>query len=337
MRLARHAAAPAAVVCALLLAGCEAGYYTQLLRGQYDLLSRRESMEALIARPDTDAALKERLSRALAARQFASEKLLLPDNGSYRKYADVDRPYVLWNVFAAPEFSLRGHEWCYLFLGCLSYRGYYDEAAAQEQAGKLRGQGLETYVGGVPAYSTLGFFDDPLLNTISGDEAAVAGTIFHELAHQVKFVKGDTAFNESFATFVEQQGLRQYLAGRPELLQASEQRRELQGKFIEVTLSARKRLEVLYASKLPEAEMRSRKRSELEALRAEWAKLGVPLSGEVNNARLLPFGLYFEWVPAFAALHASVGGDWAKFYKEVDALADLDFDDRQAALSSRTK
>ena len=136
---------------ALALGGCEASYYAQLLRGQYDLLSRRESMQALIDAPATEPALKAKLTRALEARRFASDTLALPDNGSYKKYADVGRPYVLWNVFAAPELSLTPHEWCYLFLGCLSYRGYYDEAAAKAAADALHAQGLDTYVGGVPA------------------------------------------------------------------------------------------------------------------------------------------------------------------------------------------
>ena len=335
-----------ALLVAAALAGCEAGYYTQLLRGQYDLLSRRESMQALIASPDTDPALREKLVRALQAREFASRELRLPDNGSYTKYVALHRPYVVWNVFAAPALSLTGHEWCYLFLGCLSYRGYYDEAAANEQAAQLRGEGLETYVGGVPAYSTLGWFDDPLLSTIGEDEAVVAGTIFHELAHQVKFVKGDTAFNESFATFVEQEGLRQYLVDRPQLAQAAERRRELQNQFVGLILATRTRLEAVYASGAPDEEKRRRKQAEFETLRADYAKLraswgqdyyGAFMSGELNNARLLPFGLYFEWVPAFAALFEQSGRNWQAFYKAVDALAGLAFDERQQALRHQVR
>ena len=199
----------AVVALTALLSGCQVGYYAHLLRGELDLLSRRQSIEGLLAAPQTDAALKPRLALALEARRFASRELRLPDNGSYTQYADLGRPYALWNVYASPEFALAGHEWCYPLLGCMEYRGFYDRERAEAEATRLRGQGLDVAVAGVPAYSTLGWFDDPVLNTLlRGPDDWLAGTVFHELAHQQLFAKGDTSFNESFASFVEEEGLR---------------------------------------------------------------------------------------------------------------------------------
>ena len=242
-----------------LLPGC---YYGHLARGQLDLLSKRVPIAEVLADPATDAALRRKLERALDARAFASRELGLPDNASYTSYADLGRPYAVWNVFAAPELALEPHEWCYPFLGCLAYRGFYDRARAEAAAAELKEQGLDVYVAGIPAYSTLGWFDDPLLNTMNGEEDALAGTIFHELAHQVHFVDGDTAFNESFATFVEQEGLRRYLKDAPELAAAAARRERWQEDFVALMLGARERLAAIYASEAPDADKRERKRAE---------------------------------------------------------------------------
>lgn len=317
----------APLLAALFLCGCQAGYYAHLLRGQYDLLSRREPIDELIAQPRTDPALKIRLTRALDARRFATHQLALPDNDSYRSYADLGRPYAVWNVFAAPELSLQAHEWCYPMLGCLSYRGYYDPRRAEAEARSLRAQGLETFVAGIAAYSTLGWFDDPLPSTVGEAEDVVAGTIFHELAHQVEFVDGDTAFNESFATFVEQEGLRQYLEDAPQLAQAARLRQQRQAEYVGQMLDGRRRLEAIYASAAPDADKRQRKQAEFERLRRE-----TGLQGELNNARLSPFGLYHQWVPAFAALFRAQHRDWKAFYETVGELAELDADDRRRRL-----
>jgi predicted aminopeptidase len=341
LRLAR--AAIAAFLPALL-AGCQVGYYAQLIRGQYDLWSRREPIEQLLARPDTDAGLKVRLARALDARAFATRELKLPDNGSYKQYADLGRPYAVWNVFAAPEFSLHGHEWCFPFAGCVQYRGYFSQEDAREEAGDLRDDGFEVYVGGVPAYSTLGWFDDPLLNTLGTGEDVLAGTIFHELAHQVTYVKGDTAFNESFATFVEQEGLRRYLRDKPGLREAASKRHVRRDRFVYLVMTARERLEAVYASGAAPEVMRTRKQAVFEQLRADYARLKAGwggdavydgwMAGELNNARLLPFGLYHEWVGAFEALFAQAGGDWGAFYADVARLAEANGDDRRQRLTA---
>ena len=324
--LKRRTGLAVAACAASLLSGC---YYGHLVGGQYELLSRRQPIAELLANPATDAALRRKLERTLDARSFAVRELKLPDNGSYTRYADLDRPYAVWNVFAAPELSLQAHEWCYPMLGCLAYRGYYDPQRAQAQAQALREQGLETFVAGIPAYSTLGWFDDPLLSTIGDAEDGVAGTIFHELAHQVEFAGGDTAFNESFATFVEQEGLRRYLKNAPELAQAAHLRQQRQAASVGLMLDCRRRLEAIYASDVPDAEKRERKRAEFERLRRE---AGAGFAGELNNASLLPFGLYHAWVPAFAALFRAEGEDWNAFYQQVGELADLDMEARQRRL-----
>jgi predicted aminopeptidase len=332
------------LAAAALLGGCQAAYYAQLIRGQVDLLSRREPIERVISRPDTDATLRARLQRALDARTFASSELGLPDNGSYKQYADLGRPYAVWNVFAAPEFSLKGHEWCFLFAGCVQYRGYFSPDAAREEAGDLAADGYEVYVAGVPAYSTLGWFDDPLLNTLRGGEDVLAGTIFHELAHQKAYVKGDTGFNESFATFVEEEGLRRYLRDKPDLKQATDRRHRRHEQFVHLMLSGRERLEAVYGSGVPPERMREEKRQAFDALRADYARLreswgGDPqydgfMAGELNNAKLLPFGLYHEWVGAFEALFAQASGDWNAFYGSVERLAAADAAQRRRALES---
>ena len=324
---------------AALLSGC---YYGHLIGGQYDLLSRREPIDDLIARSGTDPALRRRLERALDARRFASRELKLPDNGSYTSYADLGRPYAVWNVFAAHELSLQAHEWCYPLLGCLAYRGYYDPKRAQDEAQDLREEGLDVLVSGIAAYSTLGWFDDPVLNTIGGTDDDLAGTIFHELAHQVEFADGDTAFNESFASFVEQEGLQQYLKAAPELVAAARERQRRESQFIALMLAARERLEAVYAGPAPDDDKRAAKRAEFErlrrdydALKAQWggdARFDGWMGGELNNARLLPFGLYQAWVPAFAALFRQHGGDWQRFYAGVKQLARLDEDERRQRL-----
>jgi predicted aminopeptidase len=313
------------------LAGCQAGYYAHLARGQFELLSRREPIEQVIERENLDATVKHRLQRAVNAREFATRHLGLPDNGSYRQYADLQRPYAAWNVFATPALSLAPREWCYPFMGCMAYRGYYDVERAKAEADALRAAGFDVHVGGVPAYSTLGWFADPVLNTILGSEEGVVGTIFHELAHQRQFVKGDSAFNESFATFIEHEGLRQYYRDEPERLERLARRQRRDREFVGLMLTTRARLVALYGQKLSPEEMGLRKTEEIARLRQEyevakekWGDNAYDgwMSGEINNARLLPFGLYHAWEPAFATLYQRAGRDWPTFYRAVATIAE---------------
>lgn len=326
----------------LALAGCQADYYAQLVRGQYELLARREPIAELLVRDDTAPALKLQLRRALDARRFAAEILGLPDNGSYTQYADLGRPYALWNVFAAPEFSMVPHEWCYPLAGCMAYRGYYALEAAQAEAGALRRAGFDAHLAGVSAYSTLGWFDDPVLNTILVTDEALVGTIIHELAHQQRYVADDTAFNESMATFVEQEGLRLYYRDEPARLERLARRQRRDREFIALMLASRARLEQLYATTLPLDQKRARKAQEFERLRQDYATVREGwggdraydgwLEGEMNNARLLPFGLYHQWVPAFAALFKRCGRQWPEFHRQVEALADAQEPERRRRL-----
>jgi predicted aminopeptidase len=331
-------------LCVSLLAGCSTiDYFAHLAKGQYGVLAARRPLADVIADPATDATVKTRLQLAQQARAFASDKLDLPRNGSYTVYADVGRPYVAWNVFATPEFSLKPVTHCFVIAGCVGYRGYFEKPLAEEEAKLLGGQGYDTYVGGVPAYSTLGWFDDPILNTMMRwDDDALNGTIFHELAHQKLYVKNDTAFNESFATFVQEEGVHQWRAARglPQGDSLSQRRGD---EFTQLVLDARARLENLYASGLPAEQMRVAKQAEIERLRADYRRLrdtqwqgykgyDTWIEAPINNAKLLPFGLYHKWVPAFAALYAQQNGDWARFFEAARKLSKQDAEPRTAAL-----
>ncbi|UVM22025.1 aminopeptidase [Pseudomonas wadenswilerensis] len=329
-----------------LLNGCTSvSYYGQLASGQWQLLQARQPVAELVADPATDSALRQHLLHAEQARAFASARLKLPDNRSYRVYADIGRPYVVWNVFATPEFSLEPQTHCFPIAGCVAYRGYYSQGAARGAAALQKQQGLDVYVGGVEAYSTLGWFDDPILSSMLGwGDERLATVIFHELAHQRVYVQDDSAFNESFATFVEQEGTRQWRAARslPALAEAGSQQRE---QFVGLVLASRERLKALYAAPLTEPAKRAGKQAEFERLRREYRALrdsqwgGVGrydawINAPMNNAKLLPFGLYDQWVPAFAQLFAEVGGDWQVFYQRVEAFGRLPLEQRQQALKS---
>ncbi len=334
-----------AVPLLALLGGCSTvDYYAHLGQGQWHLLQARQPVERLLSDPATDPDLARRLSLSQQARDFASARLHLPENRSYRLYADLGRPFVVWNVFATEEFSLDPELHCFPIAGCVAYRGYYQQGRARGAAALLRQQGLDTYIGGVEAYSTLGWFDDPLLNTMLrwSDERFIA-VIFHELAHQQYYLPGDTAFNESFATFVEREGLRQWHAARGETPPASDDRQRQQ--FIELVLASRERLQQLYASNLPAAAMRAAKQAEFERLRRdyralrqrEWGGQGrydAWIESPLNNAKLLPFGLYDQWVQAFARLFEREGRGWPAFYAAVAALGRLPEASRRAELES---
>lgn len=327
----------------LLLNGCS--YYGQLATGQLDLLSRRQPINELLRQPDLDPQLRQRLVLAEAARTFASRTLGLPDNQSYRLYADLGRPYVVWNLFATAEFSLEPQTHCFPIAGCVAYRGFYDQNRARGAAALLKQQGLDTYVAGIEAYSTLGWFADPLLNTmLRWDDQRWVAVIFHELAHQQFYLPGDTAFNESYASFVETQGLRQWQAARGEVAAQNGARERQREQFSALVLASRERLQALYASGRTQAQMRAGKAAEFERLRRDyhvlrttrWAGDGrydAWVYGTLNNAKLLPFGLYDQWQPAFAALFAEVNGDWPQFYAAVKRLGSLPEAERHARLA----
>lgn len=330
----------------LFLNGCAGvSYYGQLAGGQLQLLRAREPVSRVIADPGRDQLLRAHLTQSQKARTFASQQLQLPDNQSYRLYADIGRPFVVWNVFATPEFSLTPQNHCFPIAGCVAYRGYYSQSAARGEAALQRLQGMDVSIGGVEAYSTLGWFNDPIISSMMawGDER-LATLIFHELAHQRFYVKDDTEFNESFATFVEQEGTRQWRAFRG-LAPDSGAKVQQRDQFIQLVLDTRTRLKRLYSLPLPADQMRQRKADEFERLRGEYRQLrdsqwagekryDAWINAPMNNARLLPFGLYDQWVPAFSALFKQVGGDWIRFYAAVEQLGALSAGERKAALNA---
>lgn len=330
----------------LFLNGCAGvSYYGQLASGQLQLLRAREPISRVIADPGRDQLLRAHLIQSQKARTFASQQLRLPDNQSYRLYADIGRPFVVWNVFATPEFSLTPQNHCFPIAGCVAYRGYYSQSAARGEAALQRLQGMDVSIGGVEAYSTLGWFNDPIISSMMawGDER-LATLIFHELAHQRFYVKDDTEFNESFATFVEQEGTRQWRAFRG-LAPDSGAQVQQRDQFIQLVLDTRTRLERLYTLPLPADQMRQRKANEFERLRGEYRQLrdsrwagdkryDAWINAPMNNARLLPFGLYDQWVPAFAALFRQEGGNWVKFYAAVEQVGALPVGERKVALKA---
>lgn len=334
----------------LVLAGCsQLRELPHLAAGQWQLLQARQPIERLLADPAQPARLQARLRQALAARDFASRALALPDNGSYRSYVELGRPHVVWNLFAAPAYSLAPLTHCFPLAGCVAYRGYFEPGRARGAAALLRQQGWDTAVLGVDAYSTLGWFADPLLSSmLRRDDEQLAGLIFHELAHQRLYLPGDTAFSESYASFVEREGLRQWRAARG-LAVADGRDERLREQFVGLILASRLRLEALYARDLPAADMEAGKQAEFARLRGQYRQLrDGPWGGDrrydawmaapLNNARLLPFGLYEHWVPAFERLFAEQGGDWPRFHREVERLMrlpDADRDRRLRHLASR--
>ncbi|MEI7446668.1 MAG: aminopeptidase, partial [Burkholderiales bacterium] len=340
----------AAALSAALLGGCATwtdgpAYYWQSMVGHLDVVGRARPIDAVIADPATDATLRARLERAREIRAFASSRLGLPDNGSYAKYSALDRPFVLWNVFATPELSLRLERWCFPVAGCVAYRGYYDRDAAEAFALRLREQGLETHVGGVPAYSTLGWFDDPLLSTfIAYPEAELARLVFHELAHQLLYVAGDTPFNESFATAVEEAGVERWLAHRadPELERAYRDQSRRRLEFVALLRRYKDTLASIYAGDGDEAAKRAGKARTFEALRADYATMKAGWGGFAGydrffasgptNPQLAAVGAYNDLLPAFRAMLAREGGDLPRFYAAVRALAALPKADRDARL-----
>ena len=329
------------------LAGCNnLGYYAQAVGGHVAVMRAAQPISGVLGNPAGDPALKKQLENVHAIREFASRELGLPDNNSYRSYADLGRPYVVWNVFAAPEFSLAPMRWCMVWVGCVSYRGYYDKQDAEALAAELREQGYDTFVGGVPAYSTLGYFDDPVLNTfLRLGTPEVARTVFHELAHQLIFVQDDSLFNESFATAVENEGMRRWLASHGDAGQraAFEAQRQRKAAFAGLMRDFRKKFHALYETDRSAADQRQAKADLFEALRQDYAGLKAGWGGyagydrfvaeDLNNAKLASLALYSELVPAFERLLEIEDRDLPRFYQRVVALSALGKEARCAALT----
>jgi predicted aminopeptidase len=344
----------AALIACLALGGCGAiEFYWQGLAGQLDLLARAKPIAEVID-ASTDAGLQERLRRTQDIRAFASRDLGLPDNRSYTRYADVGRPYVVWNVFATPELSLAPRQWCFPVAGCVAYRGYFAEGEARAEAARISAAGDDVHVSGVPAYSTLGWLDDPVLSTfVQWREVEIARLIFHELAHQVAYAKDDSSFNESFATAVEEAGLRRWLfaqSTRPDAAQlAADALRAcaLRAEFRTLASRTRDRLRAIYDATASDEDKRRDKsaafvamRADYEAVKSRWG--GLPVfdrwfAAGANNAGLTAAALYSDRVPQFAGLLAQDGGDLPRFYARVRVLAALSREQRDAALDAAAR
>jgi predicted aminopeptidase len=323
-------------------AGC---YLLDSAHGQFSLMAKREPIERVLDNPSTPPALRSQLEEVTSIRNFAVRELGLPDNGSYRSYADVGRRYVVWNVVAAPEFSVDAKEWCYPIVGCVAYRGYFVERKARSFADEWRARGLDVAVDGVSAYSTLGHFNDPILNTMVGwDDIELASIVFHELTHQMIYVPNDASFNEAFATTVEEEGVRRWLLaqGREADLadHLAQEKRYLE--VIDLLRRTSSELRVLYASGIDPESMRQAKRAKFGELRASYAPLQeswgnqAPFAAwfaeDLNNARLASIATYYDCVPGFERELAAVGGDLPAFYGRVRELAKLGQDARDNAV-----
>ena len=315
----------ASLVLVLALTGCETlAYYAQAVGGQLSLLSRAHPIERVISDPATPAALRERLALARSIRDYAAKELALPDNESYRNYAELERPYAVWNVVAAPELSLEPLQSCFPVAGCVSYRGFFSQEAAERHAERLRADGNDVFVYGVAAYSTLGRFDDPLLSTfIRYPDAELARLVFHELSHQVVYVQNDSTFNESFAVTVEREGVRRWLAstGRKELLAGFLDTQRRNETLLALLDESRERLKALYTAPLAREVARERKAAEMKALGEKLKAYPRLASLAPNNALLASFATYTKLVPGFEKLLAEEGGDLPRFYERVRTLA----------------
>lgn len=334
----------------LLLTGCETlGYYGQAAAGQAQLLLERRPVTAVLADPETPAELRERLRRSEEILEFAERSLGLPVGGRYRSWVALEREAVVWNVLAAPPDSFTPVRWCFPVAGCVSYRGYFREAAARAEARELAARGLDVHVAPVTAYSTLGWFDDPLLDTfIHREDAELAGLLFHELAHGLVWVPSATAFNESFATFVAREGVRRWLQarGRPGELERWQAQRARRARFVEHALAMRTRIAqgYLLLRPEPEPERLQQWRDHLWAVeRARWRATRPPelspwdgfMLAPPSNARLNAVADYHLHLPAFAALLAEEDGDLERFLARVRELADGPPEARRAFLGRR--
>jgi predicted aminopeptidase len=328
-----------------MLASCSSvNYYAQAAQGQWSLLSDARPIDDWLADTGTDARLRMRLATARQIRQFAVQQLGLPDNDSYKNYAALKRPYVLWNVVATPELSLKPMQWCFPIAGCVNYRGYYSKDDAQAYARELRADGNDVQVGGVSAYSTLGWFNDPLISTfINYPDAELARLIFHELSHQVVYVAGDSQFNESFASAVEEAGVERWLAafGNPAMRENYLRFTARKQDFLKLLLKFRRELERNYASKSSIPEKRASKARLFQQLKDEYLVLKKGWGGfagydrffaePLSNAHLASIATYEDFVPAFRAL-LEREKTFPRFYAAALRLAELERPERHRRL-----
>lgn len=318
----------------LLLTGCETlSYYTQSIAGHTGLMWARQPIDKIIAETDNEE-LQQKLTTAKAIRQFAITTLSLPDNGSYTSYVKLKRDPPIWNVIAAEEFSLKAKQWCYLVIGCASYRGYYHKENAEKYAKKMQEQGYEVYLASATAYSTLGWFADPLTSAmLRRSDAALAELIFHELAHQQLYIKDNSRFNEAFATTVGEEGAIVWLqtTGQTENLADYRQLLQVQDDFLALVNKAKKELNSIYASEGDVNAKRKQKAQVFQEMKAAHQRLIVEkwnnrhwykrwFSEPINNAKLVAIATYQDLVPEFVALYERCGKDFGRFYRQVEQI-----------------
>jgi len=332
-RLSGSAKTMAMLLSMTLFSACSGlSYYSQSISGQLAILAKKQSIDLVIKDEQTPEGIRQKLRLVEKIRDFAEQELLLPANGSYEEYSDLARPYVVWNVFAAPEFSLEPVRWCYLILGCLAYRGYFDKARAQQFAAALQAKGMDVYTGGVRAFSTLGWLHDPVMNTmLDRADHELARLLFHELAHQKLYVKDDTAFNEAFADAIAIIGTERWMKTQGEARPAFALELKRERQFVGLVLQYREKLAGLYASKIPDQAKRSKKSAiimELRAacrdLRSAWGDYDAFdswIHGPLNNARLSALSSYQYFVPDFLAIYSKTGNDLHAFYAIIRQLA----------------
>ena len=337
------------VLLSIALVSCETvGYYSQAARGQLTIVFGREDIQQLLkAQQDLPDELVEKFAKVMAIREFAEIELGLPVGGNYSSYVDIEREHVVWNVFAAPEFSVDPVNWCHPIAGCVAYRGYFSEQSALSYAAKLEEDGFDVYTGGVDAYSTLGWFEDSLLSTVlNRADYQLAGLIFHELAHQLVYLPSNTTFNESFATAVEREGVRRWLTESNEVsnIDAALLGYDRQQQFVDLVADYRDRFESLYKQETNEPSMRSQKLELQQALREEYAALKLQWEGyegydgwfseSLNNAQLSTVASYNDLLPFFAAVFEKSNQDFSAFYAEVSRLADLPEQERDELVAA---
>lgn len=334
------------IAISAFLVSCETvSYYTQAAQGQLAIVLGREDISQLINDPDISPELRIKFMEIIKIREFAENELALPLSDNYSTYVNVERAHVVWNVFAAPEFSTDPINWCYPVAGCVAYRGYFSESAALAYASQLSEEGFDVYTGGVDAYSTLGWFDDSVLSTIiTRENYQLARLIFHELAHQIAYLPGDTTFNESFATTVEREGLRLWLRAtkQEDIIIRAESNRNRQQQFIELVTNFRDRLEELYAKELNDYDKRLGKISLQNQLRNEYGHLKISWEGyagydswfsrSLNNAQLSTIASYNDLVPFFNELLLQLNGSMPAFYAEVNRIVAMSDKDRDELL-----
>ncbi len=327
------------------LSGCALPYYWQAASGHLDLLRKRTPIDAVLEDPAQPPDVKQALRRVADMRAFAVDRLGLPDNRSYRTYVDLKRPYVVWNVVAADEFAVDPMQWCFPVLGCVSYRGYFSREAAEQFAATLRERGMDTYVAGATAYSTLGYFADPVLNTmLAGGEHYVAGILFHELAHQKFYLRGDSDLNESFATAVQQHGTAEWLAARSsaQAVMAYHSRLQRQADFTALVAAQRARLQAIYAADSSAEARRAAKQAAFSRMREEYAQMkqswgGVTdydnwFAGPLNNAQLAAAVTYRRWLPGLSWYIDRHG--LATLYEQMEEIEDMPTAARDGLLQS---